>query len=623
MRLLSSLSNRIFLASAALTLVSMGIAMYVVNARVTVSAEDELRRGLLQTGAFVAEQRATMSDVFTVQARLVADLPKLKALVDTGDRPTVERGAADYQRQLGSDLFLVTDRAGRVLASVSSGAPDPALTALPTIQDAREGRESATFWLGPQGILQVVSVPIAVGTAPPEILGTLSVGFLLDDALAARLKAMTGSEIAFATGGRVTASTLPADVARGAGPAARQMGNLAGRPPGRTTTWRCCCRSRRRETRPGRGADARFAPVSTSGTERDEAFPAAIVLRSRTDRLRFLRPIQTALGVTGLIAVLLATGISYAIARTVTRPLGAITDTMKEIAATGDLTRKIVWRPRQWEDEDARLLAGTFNTLTDSIARFQREAAERERLSALGRLSTVIAHEVRNPLMIIKAALRPLQREPVSAEDVRAAVVDIDDEVGRLNRLVDDVLDFARPIRFDLAEADVNRICEESAAAATAGVGVAAAHLVLDPALPRIVTDAERLRSVLVNVLVNARHAVQARARASRRAGRRSRGRAAARGARHRADDRARRRAGGWPSRSGTAASASRRRSSRACSSRTSRRSAAARGSGSRSRGTSSRGSAAPSRCRARRASGRRSGSSCRSTAVARSAGNP
>ena len=54
------------------------------------------------------------------------------------------------------------------------------------------------------------------------------------------------------------------------------------------------------------------------------------------------------------------------------------------------------------------MLATTFNTLTDSIARFQREAAQRERLSSLGRLSTVIAHEVRNPLMIIKGALRTL-----------------------------------------------------------------------------------------------------------------------------------------------------------------------------------------------------------------------
>jgi signal transduction histidine kinase len=508
MRLLSSLSNRIFLASAALTLVSMGIAMYVVNALVTVSAEDELRRGLLQTGAFVAEQRATMSDVFTVQARLVADLPKLKALVDTGDRPTVERGAADYQRQLGSDLFLVTDRAGRVLASVSSGVPDPALTALPTIQDAREGRESATFWLGPQGILQVVSVPIAVGTAPPEILGTLSVGFLLGDLLATRLKTMTGSEIAFATGGRVTASTLPARSRAALAPLLGRWG-ITQVSAGAEDYLALLLPLAPARHASGRGRTSDSAELDR-GTGYDEAVPAAIVLRSRTDRLQFLRPIQTALGLTGLVAVLFATGIGYAIARTVTRPLGAITDTMKEIAATGDLATKIVWRPRQWHDEDARLLAGTFNTLTDSIARFQREAAERERLSALGRLSTVIAHEVRNPLMIIKASLRPLQREPVSVEDVRAAVVDINDEVGRLNHLVDDVLDFARPIRYELAEADVNRLCEESAAAAAAGVGVAVTHLVLDPTLPRIVTDAERLRSVLVNVLVNAGHAVQA-----------------------------------------------------------------------------------------------------------------
>ena len=63
-----------------------------------------------------------------------------------------------------------------------------------------------------------------------------------------------------------------------------------------------------------------------------------------------------------------------------------------------------------WDDEDARVLARTFDTLTDSIARFQREAAQRERLSSLGRLSTVIAHEIRNPLMIIKGALRQLTR---------------------------------------------------------------------------------------------------------------------------------------------------------------------------------------------------------------------
>ncbi len=168
-----------------------------------------------------------------------------------------------------------------------------------------------------------------------------------------------------------------------------------------------------------------------------------------------------------MVAVILATVLSFAVARTITRPLATITAVMREVAATGDLTRKIVLRhASEWDDEDAQLLATTFNTLTDSIAQAQREISQRERLSSLGRLSTVIAHEVRNPLMIIKAALHTLRQPNVSAAAVREAAADIDGEVVRLNRIVNDVLDFARPIRFELAPADINALCRESAAAA-------------------------------------------------------------------------------------------------------------------------------------------------------------
>jgi signal transduction histidine kinase len=180
------------------------------------------------------------------------------------------------------------------------------------------------------------------------------------------------------------------------------------------------------------------------------------------------------------------------------------------VAATGDLTRKVTVQSRAWDDEDARLLGSTFNTLTESIARFQREAAQRERLSSLGRLSTVIAHEVRNPLMIIRASLSSLRGERVSARDIREAVADIDEETQRINRIVGEVLDFAKPIRFDFAEASVNDVCRASVTAAWAGDAPDDVRLELDPSIPPFVTDAERLRTVLVNVLVNARHAVQA-----------------------------------------------------------------------------------------------------------------
>ena len=239
-------------------------------------------------------------------------------------------------------------------------------------------------------------------------------------------------------------------------------------------------------------------------------------MRSRSERVRSLSAIQAALAGIALGATLLAIVVSYGVARTITRPLASITDHMRQIAATGDLTRKIATkRQGRWDDDDAHMLATTFNTLTDSIDRFQREAAQRERLSSLGRLSTVIAHEVRNPLMIIKGALRTMARDGASAVDVRDAAKDIDEEIERLNSLVNDVLDVARPIRFDPAPADINVVCRDAVQAASAGRVNGPVSLSLAPALPELVTDSERLRTVLVNLLTNADHAIEGRPSAS------------------------------------------------------------------------------------------------------------
>jgi two-component system sensor histidine kinase HydH len=136
--------------------------------------------------------------------------------------------------------------------------------------------------------------------------------------------------------------------------------------------------------------------------------------------------------------------------------------------------------------------------------------AQKERLSSLGRLSTVIAYEIRNPLMIIKAALHTLRQPGAGAAALAEAAADIDDEVRRLNRIVNDVLDFARPIEFELVAADLNLLCREWVAAAEASPGPPV-RLDLDRALPPVLCDPERLRVALVNVLVNARQAVERR----------------------------------------------------------------------------------------------------------------
>ncbi len=497
MTLFSSLTNRIFFASAVLTVLAISVAVYRVNVAVTAQAENELQRGLQEAGTLLEEYRTTLFGHFSRETRLIADLPRLKAALDTNSDPDTIRPLADeYQRLIGSDLFLVTNPSGQVVAEAGRlPAPRGNAATEQAIRLATQGREAVSLWPVHGGVIQVVSVPSVVGG---QVLGTVSAGFSLDEEAAARFKVLTNSEIAFAIDGRIQASTLPAEFNATLAPLTRTEGV-------RTVKLR----------------DSEYVVTSrklplvatgTAGGVRDEAdVPTALILRSRTERLRFLNIVHRELAGTAILAVLAATLVSYAVARTVTRPLGTITATMREMAATGDLTKKIALSPRgRWEDEDARLLASTFNAMTESIARFQREAAQRERLSSLGRLSTVVAHEIRNPLMIIKTALRSMKQEAGSSPRIQTAVADIDEEVTRLNHIVSEVLDFARPIKFDLSTVDVNALCQDAVRAVTADAPDIHVEADWRRDVPPIVTDGERLRLALVNILTNARHAVLA-----------------------------------------------------------------------------------------------------------------
>ncbi|MPY90185.1 MAG: HAMP domain-containing protein [Luteitalea sp.] len=520
-RFLSSLSNRIFLASALLALMTIGVAMLVVNAVVTAQAERELERGLEEATTLVERNYGEHFKGLIRDARLIADLPKLKAAVDTDHPPTVLPVVEAYPEQLGADLFLVTNREGRPLATIGDPSVAPeAIRDVPAIQAALAGRANSSFWPRGSGVLQVVvSAPIWIEPLP-EILGTLSIGFSLDEALAKRFKDLTQADIVFASPGRVYATTLdatPTELLE----ALRRSHSRGGR------------RSVARVTIQGEDYVAATREISLQLTSADAevsqpSTAIALVLRSRTERLRPLRTVHTALVVTALLAVLGATLLSYLVARTITRPLAAITATMRDVAATGDLSRASPppshgW----WEDEDARLLARTFEMLASSLARFQREAAQRERLSTLGRFSTVLAHEIRNPLMIIKASLHTLKRSAFAtlrrdesafvalrpdepAGRAAPAIADIEAEVHRLDRLVGEVLDYARPLQFAYETVDLAALCRDAAEASARGYDV---HFAVSTPEERveIVADAERLRGALVNVLANARDAVLAR----------------------------------------------------------------------------------------------------------------
>ncbi len=486
-----SLSNRIFLASAVLAVSAILAAVWSINRSVTAQAEREIERGLSEAATLVDEYRRLALAQLEQSALLVADLPKFKAAVELDDPPTVAPLATDYRERLRADVLLVDGRTGRRLAQAGAGDALAGWTA--PAEPAGPVAPRVTFVPVGEGIVQMVTVPIWIDPAAPSLLGTLSVGVALDSRFAAQIKRLTDADIVFAWEGRVRAGTLsPA--------AAAELDRwLSGGHHGLVALGD-----------QEYGAIVRpLAPGPVTGAATPMVPGTVVVLRSRTEGLRPLRALHRALAAIALTAVLAATLLSYLVARTVTSPIRAITATMRDLASSGDLTGTPSLAPSaRWGDEDALVLANTFNAMTASLGRFQREAAQRERLSSLGRLSTVIAHEIRNPLMIIKTALRTLRRVEPAGTPAAAAVADIDEEVARLNRLVGDVLDFARPIRFTLAQASLSALCRDAVEATASEPGAADCDLRLDPAADAMFTDAERLRQALVNVLGNARQAV-------------------------------------------------------------------------------------------------------------------
>src|SRR5207302_11501112 len=105
MTMISSLRGRIFLASALLAVLTCGVALFVVNRRVTNEGERSLQREILVSGAIVDQLRTTRTETYAITARLIADSPTLKAAVST-DAPTVQNELRKYGTLLRAPNLL-------------------------------------------------------------------------------------------------------------------------------------------------------------------------------------------------------------------------------------------------------------------------------------------------------------------------------------------------------------------------------------------------------------------------------------------------------------------------------------------------------------------------------------
>ncbi len=163
--------------------------------------------------------------------------------------------------------------------------------------------------------------------------------------------------------------------------------------------------------------------------------------------------------------------------------------------------------------ENARLYDDLRRSYAD-LERAQQQLIRRERLAALGELSAVVAHEVRNPLGVIFNSLGSLRRLVRPTGDAKMLLDIVGEEADRLNRIVGDLLDFARPSTPELRPEQLDRVVEDAVGSALAqNAGAFELACDTDPSLPPVPIDARLVRQAVLNVAVNA---VQAMPRGGR-----------------------------------------------------------------------------------------------------------
>ncbi|ADO75825.1 GAF domain-containing protein [Stigmatella aurantiaca] len=153
--------------------------------------------------------------------------------------------------------------------------------------------------------------------------------------------------------------------------------------------------------------------------------------------------------------------------------------------------------------EQARLIEDLKKSYAE-LARAQQQLVQRERLAALGELSAVVAHEVRNPLGAIFNSVATIRRMVGPFHPSLPLVDIVGEEADRLNRIVDDLLNFARPPSPSPMPVPLRKLLEDVVRGAMADASNnIRVEWALEPDVPPVLADERMIRQAFLNLAIN------------------------------------------------------------------------------------------------------------------------
>jgi len=224
----------------------------------------------------------------------------------------------------------------------------------------------------------------------------------------------------------------------------------------------------------------------------------------------------TKLFVLSTVAIIgfLSLAISLVMLKFVKKPLSRVAENMAKVAS-GDLSVRMT---SHGKDEIARLIV-SFDSMVGRLDRTKKELdtfhfqqMERaDRLASVGEMAAGIAHEIKNPLTGIAAAITVI-KDDFSAEDSRVSIInEVLEQISRLDKTVNDLLFFGKPTVAEPACTDINSALRKILvfAAQHRGCNNIEKRLELVDGLPPVYVDPKQIQQVFLNLFLNAIQAMQ------------------------------------------------------------------------------------------------------------------
>lgn len=368
------------------------------------SLEEEVRTSLQAYQALWGTRTHTLAAV----SRIISSMSDVRAAFMTRDGATIRDTAEELWSQISEQdaVFLVLDPRGTIIASLGGDYLDFSDDDFSLHSALQRFPQQVSGYLarGPH-LYHVVLTPVYVQAEHGQaLLNVLLAGFEVNDKLAVALKGSThGSDFAFISGNRLIASSLPLINARLLNSARKEQGDM------------------RRLTASG-------TDYLVLGTPLEDVDGKPIgelnIVRSFTGPRRVLADLQRNVALIWLLTIAIGLVLTYLLARRILRPVNHL-----DRAAAEVIKRNYDYRVPVETDDELGRLARTFNTMCDSIRSAREELIRHERIATIGRLSSSIVHDLRNPLaaiyggaeMLVDSDLTPPQSKRLAANIYQAS----------------------------------------------------------------------------------------------------------------------------------------------------------------------------------------------------------